>query len=422
MLAFVDGTTTTTSTSRQDEDEVYHDGMSAALAAMASSILYAITVVRRLRRTAGMEVVGLEYTDSNKRDRHKIVWGAVVSACSAGVLQVCSSWAAARKKRRLQSSTTSSNPLMNLERLTGVSRRQIFEQQRQAMFQRAVTANAANVAGQDQTPKTVASQKGSTSTTVTPRSKFSYSLLWSRVMEALADSSWASASMNGPHEIVQPNGTTTTTTTQPSNAAVRVLQWILRLHLALFCWNGRFPNVWHRLVWKNQTPLQVSGQHRNQPLVENCYSSAVPRVVGLLILAQVAGTALQTISRHWVHRWVEASLLQQVPQQGPRSSIRFDTDSWTDASAPLPKYPFQQHHHQQLRQSPTCAICRQPRRFPACSIHCGHVFCWNCWQQWIETTVPACPLCRRPCRANEVMLLQNYITNNHNNDDDDDDD
>ena len=227
-------------------------------------------------------------------------------------------------------------------------------------------------------------------------------------MDALADS-WATASINGPHEIVPPNGTTTT---QSNSVVVPVLQWILRLHLALFCCNGRFPTVWHRLLW-NQTPLQVSDQHLQ---AENCYSSTVPRVVGLLIVAQAAGTALQALSRHWVRRWVDASLrhVSQEQQQRPRSSIHFDADSSTATTASPSKYPSQQQRH-----SPTCAICRQPRRFPACSIHCGHVFCWNCWQQWIGTTVPACPLCRRPCRANEVMLLQNYITNHADNDEDD---
>jgi peroxin-10 len=59
------------------------------------------------------------------------------------------------------------------------------------------------------------------------------------------------------------------------------------------------------------------------------------------------------------------------------------------------------------------------RHHPAAPSSCGHVFCWNCLMQWVSTVRPQCPLCRAPCRPQDVLPLYNYeqqplAANNHN--------
>ena len=56
-----------------------------------------------------------------------------------------------------------------------------------------------------------------------------------------------------------------------------------------------------------------------------------------------------------------------------------------------------------------CAICRTPeRKYPACSVRCGHVFCWYCIYQWVSQTIPECPICRQQCHPNDILPLYNY--------------
>jgi hypothetical protein len=58
-----------------------------------------------------------------------------------------------------------------------------------------------------------------------------------------------------------------------------------------------------------------------------------------------------------------------------------------------------------------CYICQQKRiLYPSCLIHCGHVFCWYCIQQWITQHDTKCPICRTmtTCQSNDVMLLYNF--------------
>jgi len=329
-----------------------------ALATLASSLLYACTVLRRQRRTAGMEHVGIEY-DAALSSR-RLTAGAILAAVWIFGVQWC--WVAVQKRR-----TTSTGSSSSSEQLTGALRRRVFEEQRQTMMRRAeATANNNN---NIETTTDIAPAPSSTRTT-----QHSLSSLFETAINSL--SSALSATPEGPHEIVSSSHS------NHSNATRSVASWVLRLHLALYCLNGRFPTILHRILyWK---PLQQEASFKTDS------NNATPRIVGLLILAQAAGTALNTVSRALIRKWVD-SRASIAPSSNARN-IRFEGLASSSSSTPQQQ----------------CAICRQPRQYPACSIHCGHVFCWNCLQQWVVTNVAACPLCRKPCAANEIVLLHGY--------------
>jgi hypothetical protein len=41
-------------------------------------------------------------------------------------------------------------------------------------------------------------------------------------------------------------------------------------------------------------------------------------------------------------------------------------------------------------------------------VSCGHICCWNCLNQWVINVRPECPLCRAPCKRQEIILLHQY--------------
>jgi peroxin-10 len=314
-----------------------------------SVVLYNFLVVLRKGRTLGMEICGLRYP--GEIARWKVVAASLATASSTYALH-----------RATADIEDSSGP--GTESLRGTQRRQIYENQRQAMLRRAnstsdVVSSPMRNAGQEQV--------SSAPSSIRKRIRELIRKLLQSIVTAVSSSS----RIEGPHAPVE---------TQQRTLTAGI--WLLRLHLAYYCLTGNYPSWTHRLVGHT---VEEDGSKRLVSRPNNF------RVVGILILAQATGTAIQTISQQLTHWWIDRSPSTLSP---PTPSIKFEGYS-SSTSSPSSD------------QSGTCAICQQIRKHPACPTVCGHVFCWKCLQQWVSSK-GECPLCRTTCRPQDILALHSY--------------
>ena len=296
-----------------------------------STVLYGLLVLVRTKRTAGMAATGIEFETAS---RGRLLCSVLVSA----------GWVLGVRYACMNRNTC--------ERLTGAARRRVFEEQRRRMIERSTA--------QETSPRGLKNLIRS--------QNVPWKHYLSRCLPALA------AEPEGPHQV---------TTTNSNQQNYDLLVWMLRLHLALYCVNGRYASLIHRLIVRrpfraiaNQTPLV------NRP--------KSMRGIGGLLLAQAAVTLMQTLSQKWMNLCAD----HRVKAMLTRPSIIHIEGS--------PARPSED-------DMVLCAICHQPREFPACPCTCGHVFCWHCLQQWVTFNVEACPLCRRPCEKQDIVFLRNYV-------------
>lgn len=314
-----------------------------------SVILYNFLVILRKGRTLGMEICGLRYPE--RIASWKVVAASLATASSIYAVH-----------RATADSEDSSGP--GTESLRGTQRRQVYENQRQAMLRRAnATSDAASLP-----MRNTGQQISAAPSSIRERIRELIRKLLQSVVTAVSSSS----RMEGPHAPVE---------TQQRTLTVGI--WLLRLHLAYYCLTGKYPSWTHRLVGHT---VEEDGTKRLVSRPDNF------RAVGILILAQAAGAAIQTISQQLTHWWIDKSLSTLSP---PTPSIKFEGSS--SSSSPSPT----------TDQSGTCAICQQVRKHPACPVVCGHVFCWKCLQQWVSSK-GECPLCRTACRPQDILALHSY--------------
>lgn len=171
-----------------------------------------------------------------------------------------------------------------------------------------------------------------------------------------------------------------------SGTLISIGRWMMRLHVAHYCMTGKFPTVWHRLLTQKVERRQDSSSRR----IANP-SPTTHKLVGQLIIIQAGATLAQVVSRWLVSYLAKRTLQQQENEHNTDSNdIGKAFDTVTDSSM----------HH--------CGICRIPRLHSAAPKSCGHVFCWKCLYQWVSTVRPSCPLCRVPCRPQDILALHNY--------------
>jgi len=59
-----------------------------------------------------------------------------------------------------------------------------------------------------------------------------------------------------------------------------------------------------------------------------------------------------------------------------------------------------------LDSSCKCSLCLEPRKNTSLSF-CGHLFCWYCIHEWLQTN-DFCPICRKALNPRMVVPLQNF--------------
>lgn len=171
------------------------------------------------------------------------------------------------------------------------------------------------------------------------------------------------------------------------------MTWILRLHLAHFCFTGKYPSILHRMLRLDQS----SDSNAMKPII---FRPRTNRVVALLIGLQASATFARCVLK-----WSAKRFAEYLESRQAGSSTR-------TLASPLAafKYPHTDHPRKKFKSisNTVCGICRLERNYPAAPISCGHIFCWSCLYQWVATVQKACPLCRSPCRTQDILPLCKY--------------
>ena len=257
------------------------------------------------------------------------------------------------------------------------------------MQQRLTTTTTIAEQTTQQEPSTATTQATNATTTALSLSQRLFSSTSLERLKAFlwrvaVDLSATSAAQQGPHGL-PPQGTT--------NQAISAGVWLIRLHLAYYCWSEgktRFPHWIHRLfgvtIERDHHPTSSSSSNLLAQRPDTY------RLVGLLLAIQAATEltrhGVQLFNQQWVAHTTAAT------RRRPDSSHLFPSSSSRVACATTTRT--------------TCTICGLPRTEPAAPISCGHVFCWKCLYQWTKTTRPECPLCRSPCQPQDILALHHY--------------
>jgi len=228
-----------------------------------------------------------------------------------------------------------------------------------------------------------------------------------------------------------------------------LVRWMLRLHLALFYLNGRYPTLAHRLAGVRVTSdaaIGGAGSGGGAPGSARAMSSGAQglvspaiadrpsyRLVGALILLEAGAALTGALNRllvEMVHRLElrraarrsrtshssavtadaaaagiadqRSRLLDRVEQRAP-SVLTYEEQKRASGS-------IERVHTQpsSAAASSSCGICMHDRQHPAAPTSCGHVFCWGCIVHWSTRVRPECPLCRAPAKPQDIVALYNY--------------
>jgi len=320
----------------------------------ASAVLYTAIVLLRRGRTLGMEVCGLKYPE--RIARWKVVAASLAAASTVYTLHL--------HRATVERDSASSTP--STESLHGIQRRQFYERQRLAMLHRA--NGASDISSPMRNEPSLAHQQSATHP-----SSFRERIRKAarELLHSIVTAVFSFSRIEGPHA-----------PTETQQRTITMGIWVLRLHLAYYCLTGRYPSWTHRLVGHT---IEEDGSKRLVSRPNNF------RVVGLLILAQAAGTTIQNVSQQLTHWWIDHSV-PNTSRQTPSITFEGEGQSLKTRSATI---------------GVTCGICQQARTHPACPASCGHVFCWKCLQLSVASRAE-CPLCRTACQPQDILALHNY--------------
>lgn len=199
------------------------------------------------------------------------------------------------------------------------------------------------------------------------------------------------APFEGPHTLPAETHQQQQRNAVPGTASVQEAgRWLAKLQLVHFCITGVYPTWLNRFTGHGVVSESFSSRLHHHP--------TTARLVGLLLGAQVVATLIQASSSavsHWLvnrqqqRQWRESS----QPESSPAIVFKPATNAPSSVG------------------SSVCSICKMERTHPSAP-SCGHVFCWKCLVHWVSVIRPECPLCRSPCRPQDIVALYNYAPSN----------
>ena len=226
-----------------------------------------------------------------------------------------------------------------------------------------------------------------------------------------------SSPMEGPHALARRNNGQHNDT-NPQLDSLSVGMWIIRLHLAQYCITGKYPTWFHRFA-RLATENALDKNNTSTKSVIPCQPST-HRSVGLLIFTQAAVSLLQNASRYICRNIVE---LIDMQNDSLATAATTPGHKQLHISTLFPSYSSSRKITSSslasgrndvddgttsVSTTTTCTICRMDRNYPAAPSTCGHVCCWRCLTQWVSTVRPECPLCRSPCKPQDIIALYDY--------------
>eukprot|EP00804_Cyclotella_cryptica_P017854 CCRYP_001245-RA/>CCRYP_001245-RA protein AED:0.29 eAED:0.29 QI:26/1/1/1/0.66/0.5/4/1494/643 len=374
-------------------------------------------------------------------------WSKDLGGISSAFLQCCG-WNSGRRlgtdSHDNDPSIDDGNEFRNDDRLRGLARRRLFEAQRRRMMSSAAHSfeGEESVENHGQEEERQGNDERSTSI------ELSHSSRLRRTVKRTAELSWdflrrvflaSSALSRGAHTLAR--NREVTIDTGDFDRYTSLLKWLLRLHLALFYWNGIYPTFYHRLVGARIRD-KVPPSYPNAILDPNggvvVANRPTYKPVAVLILLQALTAVAQSAmegSIELVHniqiaffRWRRQrrrESQQTIPERtnvydGSEREMYLDLveervpsiASAEDESQRTLEQNRSGKRSKSNRSTPSnihqCGICLNERVHPAASSVCGHVFCWDCILHWVSNIRAECPLCRAQTRPQDILPLYNY--------------
>jgi len=227
----------------------------------------------------------------------------------------------------------------------------------------------------------------------------------------------------------------------------KMIKWFLKLHLAMFYWNGMYPTIAHRLarvkLRDDVAPYSSLGSSSSYSPMSGAIIANRPtyKPIAVMILFQAFAALAQTTAEASIEvahsiqvsffRWRRRRRRlqsQQYSQSNRRRSLLDDGHSSTNSEraeyldlieervpgieANCSTVKTKKKKKGQGTETSDiihpCGVCLNERVNPAAPLGCGHVFCWNCILHWVSNVRAECPLCRAATKPQDIIPLYNY--------------